>query len=206
MTEENADLLANVNLVPMEPMLDAGPAEVYVCRAKRAQKPSRIAVLFNGKITATFPNTEKVSLAIPYSKRVLAERFILFGSVSKEIVTGISAYDIKKHKLIDDFFCEPRMNLLGFDVDSSGRYGLFGYIIGDPDFPLIRVFDGVKETWIEIDCSELTDAPISNIGHNIRWSESLDSIELFVVNVETYKDEWRAMPFDLESRTVEWTA
>jgi len=153
----------------------------------------KLVVADHGNVLLKYDGKGAIHVTLPSANALLAGRYYIF--LEQEIDTAtdkmsrtatVTAIDLETNLPVGDFIKlnhEEGEGYFGIDVDQSGNYVLLPYLIEDPEFPLLRVYDYAKKQFHEIDTDQLTDYSFEKM----RWKRSLESIEFF--NFISGKDE-----------------
>jgi len=145
----------------------------------------KITLLKNGKILLEYGGDVMNYILLQYSNVLLDGRYILFnetinirseGGALMPSTSHRGAIDIKEMKAIKNFISAEDDSVneyFGVDVDPGGRFVLLAYLIDDPDFPQIRVFDNKEKIFIDFNSSALTGYQMEEV----RWNNSTKRIE-----------------------------
>ena len=164
---------------------------------------SKLAVLEGEEVLLEYGGDLMNQITLQASAHLFESTHVLFAETRSErdendllqpVSTRIHAVDMTKLMIVEDVIEDaigPEEGCLGLDVDPSGRFVLLPYLDEDPDFPLLKIFDGKERVLREFN----TDALVDCLMQDVRWKDGDRAIAFFNPHAEgnmTASIDWDA--------------
>ena len=137
-----------------------------------------------GDVVAEHGGVDRNYIFLPHSENLLQGRYLLFGEIVNAKDEGgarvpdsirIGAVDMAQGRFLEVFLQgagAANREYFGLDVDATGRYVLLPYVVEDPDFPCIQVYDSQEKELVDFDSEALIDCRMEQI----RWGRSRETV------------------------------
>ena len=152
-----------------------GPRQAAICSVIPRLRPAHVAVVEADAVVAVFPARRAVSedeqLAVPESRRLLADRWALYGTVE-----GLFRVDLHAAAEEPGFLADlhpPECGLKGLDVDPTGRFALVAGTDLLGGGVRLTVFDSAAGAGFAVDASALDGR---GWAFRFRWDGSTGAV------------------------------